>query len=238
MEPLKNYRKESMEAVIGNAFRYWYKTIFFQLIFSLIYSIMLFIFISTAIKMLGLEETFHKFTLAVTKNSNPEAIAKKLERLLESQEVQYLMFFIIFIKALLYPLNIGFFRIYNNMDLGIRPRVSDLFEGFRGNNFPIFFGYYLFWIVVSSLISYVNLGFVWVFFTFLISPILFFQKCGIIKAFKVNIQFLKIDFPMVLVGVLISLLFSYCGLLFFGIGLLLTFPFWNAMIYAVYKNMN
>ena len=36
---------------------------------------------------------------------------------------------------------------------------------------------------------------------------------------------------------MVAILFSISGLAIFGIGFLLTFPFWHALIYVLYQNL-
>jgi len=70
-----------------------------------------------------------------------------------------------------------------------------------------------------------------------ISPLMLFANQSIFQAMRLNFFALQKNFFTILLCTIASIAFSYCGIFMFGIGLALTFPFWNAMIYALYQQL-
>jgi hypothetical protein len=144
--------------------------------------------------------------------------------------------FILF--ALLNPLNVGFYKIYRKVDLKEKVTVNDLFAGYLGLAFFKFFGFYLFWMIIFSYAnSLLFLGFAWIFLTLFSVPLLFFMNVNTLQGIKLTFKGLKIDFVNIAISMLIAFLFSLSGLVLFGVGFLLTFPFWHAMIYTLYQKI-
>ena len=84
--------------------------------------------------------------------------------------------------------------------------------------------------------SLLILGIVWVFITLFSIPLMFFMDVKTFEGIGLTIKGLKRDFVTILISVIVALLFSLSGILLFGFGFLFTFPFWNAVIYSLYKN--
>jgi len=99
-----------------------------------------------------------------------------------------------------------------------------------------FFGFYLFWLIVFSYAnSLIILGVVWLIVTVFSVPLMFFSNISTFEGIRLTFKALKKDFSTVLIAVIVAIIFSLSGLLLFGFGFLLTFPFWHAVIYALYQ---
>ena len=60
---------------------------------------------------------------------------------------------------------------------------------------------------------------------------------SIFESIGMTIKALKIYFVEILVCVIVAFIFRYVGIFAFWIGFLFTYPFTNAMIYTLYKNI-
>jgi hypothetical protein len=170
--------------------------------------------------------------------NNPKTYAEMMDKIIAYPDFRFFKLLLYFVLVFLYPLNLGFFKIYRKIDLGEKPELKDLFSGYNGSNFFIFAGYYIFWIIIFSYaMQTIVLGILWIFITLFSAPLMFFMDKRILETIGLNFKMLKIYFVEIFVGVFVAFFFKYLGLLFFGIGFLFTFPFYNAMIYALYRNI-
>lgn len=226
---------QSISAIMESAFGYWKKTLGIQVLFSVIYFGLFMVFAMGLFQYFGLMDDMEKFRNMDL--GDLKAITKLSEELAQKKEMQYFALCIVIVKALLFPLNVGFYKIYQKIDQGLGYNVSDLFAGFQGGYFFKFFGYALFWGMIYTFTNNIPmvLPLIWILVTLLITPIIYFKNTNIIEGLKLNFSVLKSHFLTFFVCVIVAGLFSYAGILLFGIGYLLTFPFWNAMIYAMYK---
>lgn len=226
----------SIDRVLSEAFRYWRSTIKYQVIFSLIYFSLLFIFSYYLFNRFGLMEPMRALSKVLLEDQS--LFMKKATELAQQPNTQSYILYMIIAKAVIYPLNIGFYQIYRNMDEKLPISLDDLFVGFKGVNFFRYFGYALFWGMIALYAnSLLPLGIVWVLITLFNAPLMFFMDKGIFDSIVLNFKVLKTSFIAIIVGVLIAFLFSYAGALLFILGYAFTFPFWNAMIYTLYKNL-
>jgi hypothetical protein len=81
------------------------------------------------------------------------------------------------------------------------------------------------------------LGILWVLLTLFTVPQMFFENKRIFETIGVNFKVLKQHFLVIFVSVIAAVFIKYSGALLFGIGLLFTYPFFNAMIYSLYKHL-
>ncbi len=219
--------------ILKNAFKYWSKTLWYQFLASVmcfsIFSIVLYHFVT----QFGLLEEYLKISKLLL--TNPMEYNKQFMLLAVKKEVQYLTYILLLVSAALFPMNIGFYKIFRKIDQKEQPEFNDLFAGFLGLEFFKYFGYGLFWQMIAF---YANatfvLGIVWVFITLFAAPLMFFQNKRIFEIIPLSIQALKSHFVPIFVAVMVSFLFKYFGLLTL-VGFLFTFPFWNAMIYVLYQ---
>ena len=224
------------EQILKTAFAYWNKTLLYQIIYSLIYFIVFFIGYVYLFKYFGLWDEFAKYSDLV--RTDLPAFNQKMEEIARLPQARNFGLGFFFLLAFINPLNVGLYRIYRKIDLGEQLELNDLFAGYRGWDFFKFFGFYLFWIIIFG---YANatlvLGVVWIFVTLFSVPLLYFRSVNTFEGIKLSTTGLGRKFTVVLTCVLVATLFSLSGLLLFGFGFLLTFPFWHAMIYALYQNI-
>ncbi|MBO4233329.1 hypothetical protein FO675_03260 [Riemerella anatipestifer] len=226
----------NISQILQDAFGYWQKTIGFQILFSILYFGLLMTFAVGLFSYFGLETEMESFRKLFS--GNYTLISQTLAELMENTSFQHFVFSIMIVKSLLYPLNIGFYEIYKKIDLGEIPSTSDLIIGYNGYFFLRFFGYHLFWSMIYSYAGMLQpLPILWVFLTLFAAPLMYFLRMGIFTSIHLNFIALKTNFTTIFVGVLVAFIFSYAGFFALGIGSLLTFPFWNAMIYTLYKQI-
>ena len=229
-------QKPGLDFILKQAFFYWNKTLVFQLMFSIIF----FGILLTAVMLFGtkydvfsynkeLEEVFLQGT---------KAYLKKMEAITATENYQMFTLAIWGTTAFLYPLNLGMFQIFRKIDLKENIVIGDLFAGYNGLNFFKYVGYFLFWFFIYRFtIPTIILAVAWVAVTLFVAPLMFFTDKRIFEAISLNFKALKMYFVEIMVCVIVAFLFKYLGFALFLIGGLFTFPFWNAMIYSLYKTV-
>lgn len=232
-----NYpQKAGLEQILKAAFFYWNKTLFYQLAFSLLYFSLFFLGYFYLFRYFGLWDELNQHRELL--QTDFPAFNKKVEEIARLPQAQGFILGIFFLFGILNPLNVGFYKIYRKIDLKEKVVINDLFAGYLGFTFFKFFGFYLFWTIIFS---YANalflLGFVWIFITLFSVPLMFFMNVNTFQGIKLTISGLKKDFTTIFIAVIIGILFSLSGLILFGFGFLLTFPFWHAIIYTLYQHL-
>lgn len=228
-------RKISLDYVLKEAFKYWSSTLFYQFVFT-------FIYFSTLLIMGKFLMNYYEITPKINSisplmYSDPEAFTAQFQEILLSENFKYFSMMIIVATAIIYPLNIGFFKIYQKKDENKAVNINDLFAGFSGSNFFKFFGYYLLWGgIYFYLKPLVVPGFLWIVFTIFVAPLLYFTPMTLVEALKISFKVVSGNIFIVSACSVLAILFSYSGLLIFFFGFLLTFPFWNAIIYTLFKS--
>lgn len=178
--------------------------------------------------------------IATTKYAaqDPQIYKEELQKLMATDNFQYFSMWMVGAVVFLYPLNLGFYQIYRKIDLEEKLQLGDLLVGYNGINFFKYIGYFIFWYVIFAYtIQTVILGIAWVFITIFAAPIMFFMNKTILESISLNFQALKMYFIEILVCVIVTIIFKYIGFMLFLVGGLFTFPFWNAMIYSLYKTI-
>jgi hypothetical protein len=229
-------QKPGMDFILKQAFFYWNKTLIFQLAFSIIYFgiLMTAFFICDA--KYGITEQYVEAGKYVKNGS--DAYLAEIGKMYSTPEFQKFSLWITGTIIFLYPLNLGFYQIYKKVDLGEKPELGDLFVGYNGLNFFKYIGYFLFWyFVFAYTVQTIILGIAWVCLTIFVAPLMFFMDKRIFEAISLNFKALKVYFIEILVCVMVAFFFKYLGFALFLIGGLFTFPFWNAMIYSLYKTV-
>lgn len=224
-----------IDFILKTAFRYWSRTLLYQVAFSLLYFS---VFLCSLFYFANFFGIFEQYLLLSEKLSEGfSAYQQGVQDLAKNPNFMKFQLAIMLTLTFLYPLNLGLFKIYRKLDLNEPLKLEDLFAGYSGINFFIYFGYFLFWFMVYSYAaSTIILGIIWVFLTLFSAPLMFFMDKRIFETFSPNVQALK-RFPMeIFVGVFVAVFFRYFGL-FTILGAVFTFPFWNAMIYALYKRI-
>lgn len=227
-------QKPGLDFILKQAFFYWNKTLVFQLMFSIMYfGIMMTVLFFCDAKygiLNGYLET------AKYAKEGVQVYSAELQKLLSTENFQSFSMWMMGTNIFLYPLNLGFYQMYRKMDLGEKIELGDLFVGYNGLNFFKYIGYYIFWYFIFAYsVQTIILGIVWVAITMFIAPIMFFMNKTILESLSLNLKALRMYFLEILVCILVAVLFKYIGFAVFFIGGLFTFPFWNAMIYSLYK---
>lgn len=231
-----NYpQKVGIEPILRQAFSYWNKTLLFQLVFSLIFLSVFFSVYYYFSAKLGILDQY--IAIFGKKSNDIVQMQKEVQKMAATPQYSQFSWIILTTMVLLYPLNIGFFKIYKKMDLGEKIDFEDLFSGYIGINFFIYTSYFLFWMMVFSYtLPTIILGIVWVFITLFSTPLMFFLDKRIFETIGLNFKALKSNFIKIFVGVFIAFFFKALGI-FTIFGVLFTLPFSNAMIYSLYKNI-
>lgn len=229
-------QKPGIDFILKQAFFYWNKTLVFQLMFSIIF---FGIFLTAIMLFAGKYEIF-SYTQQLTEafKQGTEAYMEKMAALSATENFQMFNLAIWATTAFLYPLNLGMFQIFRKIDLKEKIVIGDLFAGYNGLNFFKYVGYFLFWFFVYRFTApTIILAVIWVAVTIFVAPLMFFTNKRIFEAISLNFKALKVYFVEIMVCVIVASLFKYLGFALFLIGGLFTFPFWNAMIYSLYKTV-
>lgn len=228
--------KAGTQQILKTAFAYWVKSLRFQLFYSLLYFALFFLGYISLFKYFGLWDEFSKYSDLV--RTDIPAFNKKMEEIARLPQARNFGLAFFFLLALINPLNVGLYKIFRKIDLKEPVVMNDLFAGYLGFDFFKFFGFYLFWIIIFT---YANalmlLGLVWVFVTLFSIPLMFFMQVNTFEGISLTVKGLKKNLGTVIICIAVAVLFSLSGLLLFGVGFLLTFPFWNAMIYTLYQHI-
>ncbi|AZA78476.1 hypothetical protein EG347_13625 [Chryseobacterium sp. G0186] len=229
-------QKPGINFILKQAFFYWNKTLVFQLMFSMIF----FGIFLTSLYFFGAKYGIWEQNQVLTDalKESTKAYMKKIAELSATENYQMFTLAIWGTTAFLYPLNLGMFQIFRKLDLREKIVIGDLFVGYNGLNFFKYLGYYLFWFMIYRLtVPTVLLAVIWVAMTVFVAPLMFFTDKRIFEAISLNFKALRIYFVEIMVCVFVAVLFKYLGFTLFLIGGLFTFPFWNAMIYSLYKTV-
>lgn len=233
-------QKPGLDFILKQAFYYWNKTLLYQLMFSIIYfAIFLTVFFYFSEKY-GIIEQFLVAASDYMK-VGPEGMDEyknQIALIMGSDGFQNFYLAIVGVQIFLYPLNLGLFQIFRKLDLKEQIVMGDLFTGYNGLNFFRYVSYFIFWFFFYTMIAQtIILPFVWVMITLFVAPLMFFQNKTIFEGIALNWKALKLYFIEILVCVIVAFLFKYVGFTLFLVGGLLTLPFWNAMIYSLYKTI-
>ena len=220
--------------ILKTAFSYWKKTLLFQLLYSMLYFSLFLLGYFYLFDYFGLWDEVSKFS-DLAKTDLP-AFNKKMEEVFKLPQTRNFALTFFILLALINPLNVSFYKIYRKIDLNEPVKMNDIFAGYLGFDFFKFFGFFLFWIIIFA---YANalffLGVAWIFITLFSIPLLFFMNVKKFEGIGLTIKVLRKNFTTCLICVLVAILFSVSGILLCGFGFLFTFPFWHAMIYALYQ---
>ncbi|WP_417427681.1 hypothetical protein [Halpernia sp.] len=226
-------RKSSIEEILRKSINYWALTLNIQIIFSVLYFSIIFLVAYYFFKYYGLQPEFLR--LIKLSETNIPAAQEGIIKWAENPNFATFVIVFVIIKAVMFPLNIGIFHIYRKIDEKIPFNISDLYEGYRGFNFFKFLGFAIFWGFINLYAgAFKPLVLVWILITIFSAPLMFFKNVTIFETIRLTIKALKLDFPTIFICCFLAFLFSYFGIIFFFVGILITFPFWNAVIYTMY----
>lgn len=229
----------SINKIFNEAMGYWRAVMKYNVYFSLLYFSLFMIMIFGIINYLEVMPMF----LELGKITDVKIYTDRLNAILKTEQMASFPMLVIICSGLIYPLHIGFFKIFKKIDNKEEIFLSDLFEGYQGSNFLKFTMYYIFWVMIYNYTKAITMAFFllaivplfWVSTTLFISPLMYFKKEPLGTALLWNFQVLRKNFRVLMLCVLATTIISYSGLLMMLVGYALTFPFWNAMIYTLYK---
>lgn len=223
-----------VSSLAETAIGYWKKALGVQALFSVLYFGLFMVFVVGLYQYFGMEQEVFRIQKLISQGKTSQ-LQGVIQELAQQPNVQYFSLSIVFVKALLFPLNLGFYKIYQKMDMGQPYQVSDLLLGYQGLVFLKFFGYALFWNIIYTYLGIFNI--IWVWATLLVTPIMYFSNLNLLQSIRLSIRLSAKNFIKVLAAMCIAFVGSYLGLLGFGVLYILTFPFWNAMIYTLYTRL-
>ncbi len=220
--------------ILKRAFRYWSRTLFYQVSYSLLYFSLFFLGYMYLFRHFGLWEALEPYRDLVM--TDLPAFNTKAAEIAALPQAQGFVFGVFILLAIISPLNVGFYEMYRKVDAGEKPQLGDLFTGFRGIMFFRFLAFYLFWTIMLSYANIIPLlSLVWLMVTVLSVPLMLFHQAGTFQGIKASFQLLKLQ-PLAVAGsVVLGILISLSGVFLFGVGLVFTFPFWHAVVYALYS---
>ena len=224
-----------VDEILKKAFRYWSKTLIYQLVFSVLY---LSIFVSVLMHFATEYGLLEQYISALSKSQDGvEVYEKEILKITENPNFINFYYIMLATTVFLFPLNIGFFKIYRKMDLGEKPILNDLFAGYMGVNFFRFVSFYLFWLIIFSYTApTILLGIMWILITLFTAPLMFFMDKRIFESFTLNFYAVKRYTLLIFVGMLVAFVFKIVGMMTI-ILLPFTFSFTNAMIYTLYSHV-
>lgn len=236
MNETNNYplNKISLDEIFKKAFFYWKSTLVFQFMVTLLYfGVTLFAGVQLSMYYFG--DKMSAFAPELL--NKPEVFLSKINQLMASENGSYFQIALSLIKAAMFPLNIGLFKVYTLIDEKKTPSFSDILDGYSGSNFFKFWGYAIFWNVVFQLgASFLFVpGILWVLITIFVGPLLYFTPMRMMEAINLSAKVVFANLGVILPCAIVAFLFSYSGFVVFFIGFLLTYPFWNAIIYTLFK---
>jgi len=233
-------QKPGIDFILKQAFFYWNKTLVYQLLFSIIYFSVFFAAYLYIENRFGIYNQFSSAFLEYFQvgPKGIDALNQELATIKSGTNYTYTTLGILIVSAFLYPLNLGFFQIYRKIDLKEQVEMSDLFVGYNGLNFFRYTSYFVFWFLVCDMLKVtVVFPLLWIMITLFIAPLMFFQNKTIFEGISLSWKAIKMYFIEILVCTIVAVLFKYVGFAAFLVGALFTFPFWNAMIYSLYKTI-
>ena len=228
-------QKAGLSTILSDAFRYWSRTLVFQLCFTIItFAVFLAVTYYAGVKYGVLEQYFN---ILERHRDDMVAFSNAYKKMVATENFQTFYWFILGTAVFLYPLNLGFYKIYRKLDMNEKLALNDLFAGYMGMNFFRYIGFFMFWIIIYTytLPTFI-LPLVWVLVTLFCAPLMFFMDKTIFESISLTFKALKMFFLEIFVGVIVALLFKYVGIMTL-IGGLFTYPFMNAMIYSLYKRV-
>lgn len=225
--------KPEIGKILTEAYEYWMRTLPFQFLFCVIYFSVTMFAGSFAFRYYGLFEELQKFQGLIY--TDYKAFLDKYTALMQTDNGVLFLQVMIILKAVIFPLNIGFLKIYRKLDLGEKPEMGDLFAGFQGHYFFLFVIYSLAWSMINNFLSVFTL--IWIPMMLFVPALMFFKGFNYFQSFQMSVRTFQQNFILIFSAMIVSILFSYCGFIMFFFGIFITFPFWNAMIYVLYKHL-
>lgn len=237
---MENFEKQlnnqsSVGEIISHAYHNWRGTLLYAFLYTLILLVS-----STALSALFLplsvNNDYYIGLFEVIKNGNTSNIAnlpspKKIDLPMSLGSA--------LVGAVLAPLSAGYLYVIKKHNNNEVFDFSTLFEAYS-KDFPKLFLYSLLISIVATIgMSMCLLPGLYVkLISFLAFPTLVFTNHNIMDAIKLAANKTNAEFGVCLGVAVVSVLVIASGLLFFGVGLLLTWPFALSACYSLYLAMN
>ena len=233
---MQNYpQKKGIDFILKLAFSYWSRTLLYQVVFSVLFISVMVLVATYFMNEYGVLEQYAAVYQKFIQNQDVAEYQQNLTALGAKPEFQQLFWILFGTNVFLYPLNLGLFKMFRKLDLNEKPEITDLFAGYTGINFFIYISFYLFWFIIYMYSApTIILGIIWIFITLFSAPLMFFMDKRIFETISLSVKGLRLYFIEIVVCILVAVLFKYIGI-FTLVGALFTFPFVNAMIYALYQ---
>ncbi|MGC4130528.1 MAG: hypothetical protein QM564_13470 [Bergeyella sp.] len=229
-------QKSGISHILRLAFSYWSRTLMYQVLFSIVYLSVFFLVAFYFMEKLGIMNDYLELSKKLSP-SNPQAYQAEAQKLAQKPEFMQFYYIIIGTLVFLFPLNMGLFKMYRNLDLGEKPDITDFFAGYEGVNFFIYTSFYLFWIIIYSYtLPTLILAPLWVLITLFSAPLMFFMDKKIFETISISFKALRFYFIEIVVCMLVATIFKYFGIFTF-FGMFFTLSFSTAMIYALYQSI-
>ena len=139
--------KITLDEVINQSFKYWKATLSFQFVVTVLYFGIIFIS-GFQLVQYYFGDKLYIFTPELLQD--PIKFNLKIRELLATENGSYFQIVLSLLKASLFPLFIGLFRVYTLIDEGKKPNLSEVLDGYKGSNFFKLWGYAIFWNVIFS----------------------------------------------------------------------------------------
>lgn len=221
-----------IDQILKNAFGYWNKTLIYQLLYGLLFLSILFSVYIYFADYYGILEQY--FTLLSHPTDNI-TLMQEVNKIAEDPNYAMLQYIQLATLVLLFPLQVGFYKMFRKIDLKEKFGMQDFLSGYTGVNFFIYTSFYLFWFIIFQYtILTLILGVAWIFVTLFSTPLMFFQNKRIFETIRINFKVLTKNFVVIFVGVLVAFFFKLI-ISFTIIGIPFVMAFGNAMIYAMYQ---
>ncbi len=139
------------------------------------------------------------------------------------------------LSLLMYPIYAGYVYAMHRANTGQTVSLGDFFIGFRQNTLQyIIFGLLMgIAVIIGFMLCVLPLFFIIPFF-FLGIPFILFENANAIDALKKSFRTAGSNYGTILAVSFISLIITVAGVIFCGIGILVTAPFFYAAMYSVY----
>ena len=226
-----------VEDILKKAFFYWKKTLIYQVLFSLLHISFLITVFIYSLEHFGLLDDYLK-SIELFSNGRVEEYKATQQKIMSNPNYQNFSWVLIAAVVFLYPMHLGFYKMFRKIDWNEKPKTEDMFAGYLGVNFFIYSSYYLFWILIFGMLSqlFLGLGFIWVAITLLSAPLMFFRNIRIFQSLNINLQVWKNYLAVMLICGIVAVAVKIIGMVSI-IGIIFVFGFSNALIYAVYREI-
>lgn len=232
--------KISIEKVFLEAVQRWRAVMLYNVLYSVLYYGLSIILSYAVFRYIGIWDKLMELYPILEKN--PQVYANRLQSLLQMEEYATLPLLLLVITGVVFPLNVGMLNVLQKKSKSEPIEFNDLLDGYNGANFFKYATYYILWVMIYNsfaILSYMGWGlmFLWVIFTLMVVPIMYFRKEPLGLAIISSFQGVRSNFLLILVCTIIATIFSRLGLLMMLLGGIFTAPFWLAMIYTLYLKL-